>query len=144
MRMEHSNRYHCISELVPSFSPMTAPEPKQVNGKKHAIFVYITAGAQHQLTMVLLLQLCRTSAFEIDWSYMTAQMPVQPICRVCGLLHSLSRIEGLPMGCVQLLVVADRKTPTDWQLDGVEFLSMKEQKSLPYELKDHISYDTYA
>ena len=46
--------------------------------------------------------------------------------------------------CMQLLVVADRKTPTDWHLDGAEFLSVDEQTGLGYQLKDHIYYNTYA
>ena len=45
---------------------------------------------------------------------------------------------------VQVLVVADRKTPTDWRLDGAEFLSVEEQTGLGYQLKNHIGYDTYA
>ena len=46
--------------------------------------------------------------------------------------------------CVQVLVVADSKTPTDWHLDGAEFLSIDEQAGLRYEVKDHIGYNTYA
>ena len=45
---------------------------------------------------------------------------------------------------MQLLIVADRKTPTDWELDGAEFLSIDEQLGLRYQLKDRIGYDTYA
>ncbi len=52
---------------------------------------------------------------------------------------------GLTMGAgVQLLVVADRKTPADWELAGAEFLSVDEQLGLRYQLKDRIGYDTYA
>ena len=40
--------------------------------------------------------------------------------------------------------MADRKTPTDWHLDGVVFLSVDEQLGLSYQLKNHIGYDTYA
>lgn len=40
--------------------------------------------------------------------------------------------------------MADRKTPTDWHLDGAEFLSIDEQLELRYQLKDHIGYSTYA
>ena len=38
-------------------------------------------------------------------------------------------------GCVQLLVVADRKTPADWALEGAEVLSVDEQLGLRYQLK---------
>lgn len=41
-------------------------------------------------------------------------------------------------------MVADRKTPEDWQLDNVEFLSMEKQKELKYTLGSHIGFDTYA
>ena len=40
--------------------------------------------------------------------------------------------------------MADRKTPADWHLDGVELLSVEEQLSLGYQLKNHIGYNTYA
>ena len=45
---------------------------------------------------------------------------------------------------MQLLVVADRKTPTDWHLDGAEFLSVEDQIGLGYHMNNHIGYDTYA
>ncbi|CAH1774966.1 unnamed protein product [Owenia fusiformis] len=44
----------------------------------------------------------------------------------------------------QLLVVADTKTPKDWHLDGVLFLSIPAQKALGYKVLDHIPYGVYG
>jgi len=41
-------------------------------------------------------------------------------------------------------VVADKKTPEDWHMDGVEFLSVDEQLGLRYEIKNHIAYNSYT
>ncbi|CAH1792030.1 unnamed protein product [Owenia fusiformis] len=44
----------------------------------------------------------------------------------------------------QLLVVADTKTPKDWHLDGVLFLSVTTQRSLGYKVLEHIPYSNYG
>ncbi|CAH1782196.1 unnamed protein product [Owenia fusiformis] len=44
----------------------------------------------------------------------------------------------------QLLVVADTKTPKDWHLDGVIFLSVDAQRTLGYKILEHIPYSSYA
>ncbi|CAH1773338.1 unnamed protein product [Owenia fusiformis] len=44
----------------------------------------------------------------------------------------------------QLLVVADTKTPKDWHLNGVIFLSIAVQQSLGYKVLEHIPYSNYA
>ncbi|CAH1780485.1 unnamed protein product [Owenia fusiformis] len=44
----------------------------------------------------------------------------------------------------QLLVVADTKTPPDWHLDGVIFLSVAAQQSLGYKILEHIPYSSYT
>lgn len=44
----------------------------------------------------------------------------------------------------QVVVVADRKTPTDWQLDNVKILTVEEQESLPLETVKFSPWNHYA
>jgi hypothetical protein len=44
----------------------------------------------------------------------------------------------------QLVVVGDKKTPQDWQLDNCHFLSAAEQENLPYLIKDHLPWNHYS
>ena len=44
-------------------------------------------------------------------------------------VKKLARLEGWRM-----VVVADHKTPVDWQLASVDFLSVEKQAQLPYKL----------
>ena len=56
-------------------------------------------------------------------------------------------IEGsLDKNCAisQILVVADRKTPTDWVYPNVEFLGMEEQKQLGYNILPLTPLNSYA
>ena len=43
-----------------------------------------------------------------------------------------------------LVVVADRKTPRDWQLDGACFLSVEEQIALPFRIVAALPWNHYA
>lgn len=42
------------------------------------------------------------------------------------------------------IVVGDKKTPADWALDGVEFLSVAEQGKSPHSLAQHLPYNHYC
>ncbi|QOY85214.1 STELLO glycosyltransferase family protein [Paludibaculum fermentans] len=44
----------------------------------------------------------------------------------------------------QILVVGDRKTPPDWHYPGVRFLSVDEQKTLPFALAERSPFNHYA
>jgi hypothetical protein len=44
----------------------------------------------------------------------------------------------------QVVVVADRKTPTDWQLENVKILTVEEQESLPLETVKFLPWNHYA
>lgn len=44
----------------------------------------------------------------------------------------------------QLLVVGDKKSPADWQWDGVHYLSVDAQQSLPYALSAVLPYNHYS
>lgn len=43
-----------------------------------------------------------------------------------------------------LLVVGDKKTPLDWELQNTNFLSIKDQKTLGFELSKFIPYNHYS
>ncbi|ULT87555.1 hypothetical protein L3Y34_007009 [Caenorhabditis briggsae] len=43
-----------------------------------------------------------------------------------------------------LVVVADTKTPEDWNLEGVHFLSVEFQKNLPFSLISSLPYKSYT
>ena len=45
---------------------------------------------------------------------------------------------------VHLVVVADKKTPTDWNLDGCEFLSVDKQLSLNYRIIPLLPWNHYS
>ncbi|CAB3398153.1 unnamed protein product [Caenorhabditis bovis] len=43
-----------------------------------------------------------------------------------------------------LVVVADTKTPTNWSLPGVHFLSVDYQKTLPFSIINYLPYKSYT
>ncbi|KAL5543475.1 hypothetical protein UlMin_007259 [Ulmus minor] len=53
-------------------------------------------------------------------------------------LRKLVRIRGW-----QVLAVGNSKTPSDWSLKGVIFLSLEEQANLGFRVLDHLPYDSY-
>ncbi|MCU0567000.1 MAG: STELLO glycosyltransferase family protein [Oculatellaceae cyanobacterium Prado106] len=44
----------------------------------------------------------------------------------------------------QVVVVADLKTPQDWQLEGAKLLTVEEQKALPFETAKLLPWNHYA
>jgi hypothetical protein len=44
----------------------------------------------------------------------------------------------------QVVVVADRKTPKDWQQDRVKILTVEEQEALPFETSELLPWNHYA
>jgi len=44
----------------------------------------------------------------------------------------------------QVVVVADLKTPKDWQLEGAKLLTVEEQKALPFETAKLLPWNHYA
>lgn len=44
----------------------------------------------------------------------------------------------------ELVVVADKKTPKDWQLDNCHFLSVEKQRQLGYEIIDILPWNHYC
>jgi hypothetical protein len=44
----------------------------------------------------------------------------------------------------QLIIVGDKKTPNDWQLEGVTFLSTDQQDELGFNLSTYLPYNHYA
>lgn len=44
----------------------------------------------------------------------------------------------------QVLVVADRKTPADWALEGVKLLTVEEQQRLNYKTAKLTPWNSYA
>ncbi|EYC02166.1 hypothetical protein Y032_0101g3342 [Ancylostoma ceylanicum] len=62
----------------------------------------------------------------------TVQHPTEDIKR-------LSRIPGWT-----LVVVGDTKTPKNWSLEGVHYLSVEYQQRLGYRILDHLPYKSYA
>lgn len=44
----------------------------------------------------------------------------------------------------QVILVADLKTPKDWQLDNVKVLSVEEQKTLPFTILKYLPWNHYA
>jgi len=44
----------------------------------------------------------------------------------------------------QVVLVADLKTPQDWQLENVKVLSVEEQKSLPFKILKYLPWNHYA
>jgi hypothetical protein len=42
------------------------------------------------------------------------------------------------------VVVADKKTPTDWAYPNVDFLSVDMQKNLAYEIVPLVPYNNYG
>lgn len=53
--------------------------------------------------------------------------------------EAFSRIEGY-----RLYVVGDRKTPSDWNLDGAEFISVARQEQMRYRLTAHLPWNHYC
>ncbi|KAL6728497.1 hypothetical protein Aduo_010267 [Ancylostoma duodenale] len=62
----------------------------------------------------------------------TVQHPTEDIKR-------LSRIPGWT-----LVVVGDTKTPENWSLEGVHYLSVEDQQRLGYRILDYLPYKSYA
>jgi STELLO glycosyltransferases len=54
-------------------------------------------------------------------------------------LQKFSEIEGW-----QVVVVADRKTPIDWNLENVKLLTVDEQSALPFETAKLLPWNHYA
>ncbi|RCN48274.1 hypothetical protein ANCCAN_05689 [Ancylostoma caninum] len=54
-------------------------------------------------------------------------------------LMSLARIPGWKM-----VVVGDTKTPKNWRLEGVHFLSVEDQQLLDYSLSSDLPYNSYT
>ncbi len=48
------------------------------------------------------------------------------------------------MAGYRLYVVGDKKTPRDWSLAGVEFISAEQQNQLPYGLISHLPWNHYC
>lgn len=44
----------------------------------------------------------------------------------------------------KLVVVADKKTPRDWQLENVDILDLEKQKTLDYKIKALLPYNHYG
>jgi hypothetical protein len=44
----------------------------------------------------------------------------------------------------KVVVVADQKTPEDWALQGVDFLSVAKQERLDYKIVEHIPWKNYG
>jgi hypothetical protein len=42
------------------------------------------------------------------------------------------------------IVVGDKKTPADWSLDGVDYLSVEEQEKSPHTLARHLPFNHYC
>ncbi|XP_015897845.2 probable glycosyltransferase STELLO1 [Ziziphus jujuba] len=53
-------------------------------------------------------------------------------------LQKLVKIRGW-----QVLAIGNSKTPSDWKLKGVIFLSLEEQANLGFRVLDHLPYDSY-
>lgn len=51
----------------------------------------------------------------------------------------LSRIPGW-----HVIIVADKKTPSDWNCPGCTMLTLEDQKNLGYKIYDYIPYNHYA
>ncbi|KIH51862.1 hypothetical protein ANCDUO_18043, partial [Ancylostoma duodenale] len=51
----------------------------------------------------------------------------------------LARISGWKM-----VVVGDTKTPINWRLEGVHFLSVEDQQRLDYHLTSDLPYNSYT
>ena len=56
--------------------------------------------------------------------------------------EAMRRFAALPDW--QLVVVADRKTPADWQQAGARFLSVAQQRRLPFRIVDALPWNHYA
>lgn len=56
--------------------------------------------------------------------------------------ESLKKFATLPDW--HLVVVADKKTPSDWNLDNCEFLSVERQLSLPYKIIPLLPWNHYS
>jgi hypothetical protein len=54
-------------------------------------------------------------------------------------LHQLVQLPGW-----RLVVVADKKTPADWHLDGCDFLSVEDQKTLGYSILKYLPWNHYS
>ncbi|RCN48277.1 hypothetical protein ANCCAN_05692 [Ancylostoma caninum] len=54
-------------------------------------------------------------------------------------LMSLARIPGWKM-----VVVGDIKTPKNWRLEGVHYLSVEDQQLLDYNLSSDLLYNSYT
>jgi len=48
------------------------------------------------------------------------------------------------MNDYQLIVVGDKKTPTDWCLDNVDYMSVIEQENMDFELSKVLPYNHYC
>jgi hypothetical protein len=42
------------------------------------------------------------------------------------------------------VVVADKKTPTDWAYPNVDFLSVEMQQNLPFKIASLLPYNNYG
>jgi hypothetical protein len=56
--------------------------------------------------------------------------------------EAIRRFAALPDW--QLVVVADRKTPPDWQQAGTRFLSVDHQRRMPFRIVDALPWNHYA
>lgn len=54
-------------------------------------------------------------------------------------LHAFQQLQDW-----QVVVVADRKTPQDWQLDNVKILTVEEQEKMPLETVKYLRWNHYA
>ncbi len=54
-------------------------------------------------------------------------------------LQQLSHLKGW-----HLVVVADKKTPLDWTLEGCDFLSVERQKTLGYRILQYLPWNHYS
>ena len=54
-------------------------------------------------------------------------------------LHEFSQLADW-----QVVVVADRKTPTDWQLENVKILTVEEQQAMPLQTVKFLPWNHYA
>jgi len=54
-------------------------------------------------------------------------------------VEAFAKMEGY-----RLYVVGDRKTPRDWSLRGVEFISAEQQETMPFKLTGHLPWNHYC
>ena len=45
---------------------------------------------------------------------------------------------------VQLIVIGDKKSPTEWNVDGVKYFGVQDQNNLKYSIMDNLPYNHYC